>query len=457
MTSALHVLAQVLASRMVDSLGWGAVIGAFTAVVLRVTRQSASTRFAVWFSTLVSLGILPLIGGLWSNGVAAATLRSAAITLPNKWAFYSFVLWLLIAGWLVLRILRGLWHVRHLRRDCVAIDPPTLDPVLQETLRHYGTGRQVTVCTSENMRVPTAIGLLNPAVVFPCWVIRELSSTEVNQILLHELAHLRRWDDWTNLAQQVVKALLFFHPAVWWIEKQVSLEREMACDDAVLAETSCPRAYAECLACLAEKSFLQRSALLAQAALGRMRQTSLRVARILDRSRSSGNNLSWKPAVSLVAGCAICCAVWSARAPKLIAFQDATQVHSMAPEAAGTAATGTDVNVSREDTRSQPYASPAVPIRQAKLNAGGLHYRAAIVKRNADSRSPLSQLRAADTVHETGGKLAVVPFTETVWVVIEGSTPASQDHHVYRIRMFRVTVLQHLIEPATGRIPRKET
>jgi beta-lactamase regulating signal transducer with metallopeptidase domain len=71
---------------------------------------------------------------------------------------------------------------------------------------------------------------------------------------LHELAHLRRYDDWTNLAQKLVKALFFFHPAVWWIEKQVSLEREMACDDAVLAETASPRAYAECLAHLAEKT-----------------------------------------------------------------------------------------------------------------------------------------------------------------------------------------------------------
>ena len=96
---------------------------------------------------------------------------------------------------------------------------------------------------------------MKPVVVVPGWVMQELSADELNQILLHELAHLRRWDDWTNLAQKVVKALFFFHPAVWWIEKRVSLEREMACDDAVIAETASPRAYAECLTHLAERTF----------------------------------------------------------------------------------------------------------------------------------------------------------------------------------------------------------
>ena len=65
--------------------------------------------------------------------------------------------------------------------------------------------------------------------------MQELSTLELNAILLHELAHLRRRDDWTNLIQKIVGALLFFHPAVWWIEKKLALEREMACDDLVLA------------------------------------------------------------------------------------------------------------------------------------------------------------------------------------------------------------------------------
>ena len=85
-------------------------------------------------------------------------------------------------------------------------------------------------------------------------------------------AHSGNSTDWTNLAQKLVRTVFFFHPAVWWIERRLSLEREMACDEAVLAETENPRAYAECLVSLAEKSFVRRGLALAQAVVGRARR-----------------------------------------------------------------------------------------------------------------------------------------------------------------------------------------
>ena len=100
---------------------------------------------------------------------------------------------------------------------------------------------------------------------------------------------LWRRDDWTNLAQKVLKALLFFLPSVWWIERRLSLDREMACDDAVLARSGTPREYAECLAHVAERSFLRRQLALAQAAVGRVRQLTARVAMILEPNRPSSN------------------------------------------------------------------------------------------------------------------------------------------------------------------------
>jgi hypothetical protein len=150
-----------------------------------------------------------------------------------------------------------------------------------------------------------------------------LTAAELNQVLLHELAHLRRWDDWTNVVQKLVKAMLFFHPAVWWIETRISLEREMACDDVVLAETSSPRAYAECLASLAEKSLLRRSAALAQAAVNRIRQTSLRVAQILNVNRPQAAPVR-KSAVALVGLFACACLGIASQMPRLVSFQDGT-------------------------------------------------------------------------------------------------------------------------------------
>src|SRR6202023_3388101 len=169
------------------------------------------------------------------------------------------------------------------------------------------------------VQVPAAIGFLKPIIVIPSWALRELSSAQLDAILIHELAHLRRWDDWTNLAQQILKALLFFHPAVWWIESQLALEREMACDDAVLSETGNPKDYAQCLVSMAEKTFLRRGLALAQGVVNRMRQTSLRVSQILDVNRSGATRV-WKPALYSVAAFFVVCLVSLSRAPELVAF-----------------------------------------------------------------------------------------------------------------------------------------
>jgi hypothetical protein len=156
----------------------------------------------------------------------------------------------------------------------------------------------------------------------PAWLIDELSPSELNQIVIHEVAHLERRDDWTNLFQKIVKAVLFFHPAVWWIESKMSLEREMACDEAVLARTSSPRLYAQCLARLAETTIMRRSLEFAHAALGRAHQLSSRVAKILNSDFSAATP-AWKPA-ALVATVALGSLIFAFQAPQVIAFKDSS-------------------------------------------------------------------------------------------------------------------------------------
>ena len=183
------------------------------------------------------------------------------------------------------------------------------------------------------MQVPAAIGFFQPLIVLPAWSMRELSAEELNSILIHELAHLRRWDDWTNLAQKVLRALFFFHPAIWWVESQVSLEREMACDDIVLSKSVSPRSYAECLVSVAEKSIMRRGLAMAQAAVSRMRDTTKRVTQILDRNRPVATGVG-KPALGLVTVFSAVCLVVASRAPEIIAFQDALPNVASAPVAA---------------------------------------------------------------------------------------------------------------------------
>ena len=271
----------------------GIVIALLAWAVLRLSGRTGSvTRFAVWFSTLLAIAALPVAGVIGRNNISSDLITSrSGLTLPHTWALYLFVVWAGIALLALLKVAVGLLRL---------IPAPPVVHVLDReaawTLRcsrRYGIATASgpwSLCTSDSLNVPAAIGFFKPAMVFPTWAMAELSVAELNSILLHELAHLARWDDWTNLTQKILRAVFFFHPAVWWIDSRLSLEREMACDDIVLARTANPRAYAECLVSLTEKGLLHRGFQLIQAAISRVHQTTLRVTQILDSKRPADDH-----------------------------------------------------------------------------------------------------------------------------------------------------------------------
>ncbi len=306
-----------LVARMLNTLLEGLGLAALVWLGLRFSKPlNSGTRFAVWFFTLIAIVALPFIGFGSVNSFSASSVQPKFV-LPESLAIYLFVAWGVIASALLLRLAISLAHVWRLRSEASELKVGELDPIVCDIFAE--SSRQVRVLVSGRMRVPAAIGFLRPAIIVPTWALRDLPTDELRSILLHELAHLRRWDDWTNLAQKVLKALFFFHPAVWWIESRLSLEREMACDDRVLAETSSPRAYATSLLSLAERVGLSRTIALAQAALGRARHTSVRIAQILDSKRPKGTRI-WKPALGF--GVAITAVAFVAvpYAPDLVAF-----------------------------------------------------------------------------------------------------------------------------------------
>lgn len=318
----LQIIAQFAVGRFLNSLPEGLLIALFAGVMLRLLpRQNSGTRFAVWFVALLAVAALPFIGGTTGGRtlLAAGGMRPV-ITLPGGWGIFLFLAWVLAAFVAVLRLLIGLWRLRQLRRSCVAIDGTKLDGAIGKALADFAAARSVTLATSERMSVPTAIGFFRPMIVIPGWALRELTPSELNIILLHEFAHLRRGDAWTNLLQKTVRALFLFHPAVWWIENRLSLEREMACDDRVLAETANPRGYAQCLIGLLEKGVARRSVAMAQAVVHRVSEASLRLAQILDVSRPDTRHV-WKPALGLVAFFSSLCLVIVPRVPRLVAFE----------------------------------------------------------------------------------------------------------------------------------------
>jgi beta-lactamase regulating signal transducer with metallopeptidase domain len=322
---AVQALAEVLTERLLNAAVEGVVIAAAAWIFLRlIGRQNSGTRFAVWFSTLVSIAALPLLSGSIAGRAHVQVLSGLhGIALSSSWARYMFAAW--CGGIFVLlgRLSVGLWRVRNLRRNCAEVNFGSelagVDSAIVTTLRGLVSGRRVRVCISNEVAVPAAIGFFKPAIVFPSRLLPQLSAAEIEVILLHELAHLRRWDDWTNLAQKILKALFFFHPAVWWIESRLTLEREMACDDMVLAQTSSPRAYASSLISFAEKLQSARALTLAQALVSRMHQMSQRVSQILDAKRPSHTGL-WKPAAGVSVGLLALVFGATPYVPQLVAF-----------------------------------------------------------------------------------------------------------------------------------------
>ena len=387
----LQNLAQTSVERILNALPAGLLIAVFAWGLLRILRrQNSGTRFAVWFLALLTVAALPaldsfrghtsLLAGMsgWSP-MSWGSMRPA-ISIPAQWALVVFLVWAVGAGFGMMRLISGLWRLRRLRLGCSPIIAADLDPVVRKTLIAIRASRSVTVATSEEVRVPAAIGFWKRMIVLPAWALRELPPEDLNVILLHEFAHLRRWDEWTNLVQKIVRSLFFFHPAVWWIENQLSVEREMACDDAVLAQTANPHGYATCLVSLLEKSLAHRLSQkqwsMAQAAVHRAREASLRLAQILDKNRPVATRV-WRPAVGIVGTFSLVCLLALPHAPQLVGFERGLPVNP---------ATGKQAySVAATEASFHPAAAAAAVIPA--------NYRTGVSSLNDESSMPKSLIQ----------------------------------------------------------------
>lgn len=322
---ALQWFASAALDRILFSLVGGTALVLLVALLVRLLpRKDSQTGFLVWFSALLATAVLPVVLVVqWPHSVVISQYaRQEALSLPSSLVVYLLFAWLMVATAGLLRIAAGLWQLRKMRSQCETVGPDLLPPELAREIAGERGQRQIEILVSTDATVATAIGFFKPAIVLPKWLIVEGSPDDLKHVLLHELAHLRRWDDWTNLFQRILKALLFFHPAIWWMERKIALHREMACDDAVLAKAASPKVYAESLARMAERSFLRRQLALAQAAVGRVHQLTLRVTRILDPDRPAASQI-WKPAIPGVLLLALVCGMGFSWVPEMVTVEDA--------------------------------------------------------------------------------------------------------------------------------------
>ncbi len=331
--TALFPLFDAVADRAADiavtALWQGALIAGMLAVCMRVApRGSAAYRFAVWgaaFAVLIGLSVfsfVPQFSAGAAQAVAAHTALSSAkpwFSIDARWSLAIAALWLGASLYRTVDLVIHSVRLRNLWRDA---EPVQLDEHVESLLRaaevECGRG-PVEVCTTTTLQRPSVIGFLKPRILIPDWLYARLTRGELEQIVLHEAEHLRRRDDWTNLAQKLCLVVFPLNPALVWIERRLCREREMACDDGVIRVTRAPRAYAACLASLAERGLERRVEALSLGAWQRRPELVHRVQSILRGKRGlcpvGARVLLGTLGCGLLAG-----SVELAQSPQLVAF-----------------------------------------------------------------------------------------------------------------------------------------
>jgi beta-lactamase regulating signal transducer with metallopeptidase domain len=336
----LNHVARVTVEALFNGLWQGVALCGVAAGALACHRRAnAATRYAMWWVALLAIAVLPFIHTaptsrttivsepVRTNPVRAtvprpvrvmasafSTLRDvprvsrpvATVHVRNRWPVILFGIWLAGAALMLARLAWSLVHIYRLRRGSVPLGASYQDRLHQWLAVSEGP-RRVALRSSDEISTPMSLGPLDPLILMPADFSDRLTEAEFDQVLLHELAHVRRGDNWTNLFQKLIEALGFFHPAVWWTARRLNLERESACDDWAVSMTGQVKPYAACLAKLAAIAAPVPQPVLAIGIFRGAKQITRRIERLLDQRRNRTprvSRLAFAPALILLA-CAV--------------------------------------------------------------------------------------------------------------------------------------------------------
>ena len=182
------------------------------------------TRGEVWIAWNADR-ILPFLDAIWVVGVLLLAVRA-------------------IGGWV---------QLEQFRRRARCAVPVELEASFHRILERLQVGRKVVLRVSDEVISPLAMGAWRTVVVLPLSAVMQLEPAQLEAVLAHELAHVRRWDYLCNLLQTAIECLLFFHPAVWWMSRRVRDLREICCDEVAAKSCSDPVIYVEALLRLEEQ------------------------------------------------------------------------------------------------------------------------------------------------------------------------------------------------------------
>ena len=316
----------------VERLGWtlvhflwqGALIAALYAVARRWVGQarSAQVRYLLACGALTAMVIAPIVtfsfSGSTDSGSANAIAATASVTssltkatpysLPSP-PIFDAMPWLVVtwlAGTMVfwVRLMGGWVIAARVRSMLVRPAPVEWQRTVDRLRQRVRIWRPVRLLVTALVPVPTVIGWLRPVVLMPFGALTDLPPELVEALLAHELAHIRRHDYLVNILQGVAEAMLFYHPAVWWISRQIRNERELCCDDDAVAIGGDTLTYVRALAEL--ESCRPADFILVLGANGGSLQE--RIARLLGISCPVSNSLSG-PLIGVVVLIGAACAV----------------------------------------------------------------------------------------------------------------------------------------------------
>lgn len=298
------------------------VLAGIVVLIVQTVRPVAATRHMLWIVALFIAGVAPLVIGATmaargaltpatvipgqtgpartTNGNVGASPATAPVVMrvprvpgvphiQNTMALALAALWLLGALAGIGGLLRSIVRVRSLKARSSPLDGALADELPWLTARG---GREVYLRLSYEIETPIAIGFRRPVILIPTEMATADGLTSIESLVMHEYAHLVRYDDWTNFVQRVIERVFWFNPLVWEVGRRIALEREVAADEAVVERTHNAPDYAATLWRMAREMRMPEHVSVAPGAMLTRKQISIRIERLLDERGLNRPHLS---------------------------------------------------------------------------------------------------------------------------------------------------------------------
>ncbi len=265
----LRFLAEAVAGTVIDSLWMFTVIAIVLAICLRlISTHRSNLRYGLGITALVACftsAIFSFTNNLNLDG-AHEEYTTLVITLQEQIAqvnesiwfdfqnlpYWIFAVWIMGFVLLSMRMIFLYVRIKRYTASRNIITNEGLQKQLSQLLQRIGISKKIGVFESQQINSPMVFGFLKPIILFPIGLLNQLTQDELEQILLHELAHVIRYDYIINLLQSLLEVLFYYHPAIWWISSQIRNERECACDQWALTYDHSAMSYVKLLVKLQE-------------------------------------------------------------------------------------------------------------------------------------------------------------------------------------------------------------